>query len=571
MALDGLVIHAIVHELQQCVGQRINRIHQPAKHDIIFQMRIQRQNVRLLLSAQPTYPRVHFTKSDMPNPLQAPMFCMVMRKHCENGIIQAVRQVDMERIIHIDLLHRNEIGDAAPKRIIIELMGRHSNLILIDPTDGRIIDSIQHVTPALSSHRVVMPGSNYVNPPEQNKHNPLALSVAEIEQLLAESEAPLAKSIVANLSGISPLVANELAHRVQVTGQTAEQVIHDVCTRMSEHRYEPVIVTDVKREYFSVIQLDHLSGTTQSFATIIECLDTFYSNKAERDAVKQRTADLQRFLTNERNKNERKIKKLNTTLRRAKKSDQYRIAGELLTAHLHEVQKGAESIEVTNYYDPEASTMTIALDPQLSPAQNAQAYFTRYRKGTNSLSVVKEQIQKARMEITYLESLLQQLEHASLADIEDIRQELVEQKYLRNRSTKKQRRNQKNRRPSLLCYTSSEGIPIYVGKNNTQNDYLTMRLARPSHTWLHTKDIPGSHVVIMSDSFGEVTLEEAACLAAFYSQARESSQVPVDYTLVKHVRKPNGAKPGYVIYEQQKTRFVTPEETRIQQLEMEIK
>lgn len=569
MALDGLVIHGIVHELQRCVGQRIIKIYQPAQHDIVWHMRIERQNLRLLLSAHPAYPRVHFTQSERANPLQAPMFCMVLRKHCENGIIQSIRQVDMERIIHIDIMHRNEMGDAGLRRMVIELMGRHSNIILLDPATGRIFDSIQHVTPALSSHRVVLPGQLYVDPPEQNKAHPLELTATEIDQLLASSELPLAKSIVQHISGISPLVGKEFAHRVETSSQSAGRVIAEACDAIRAHQYTPHIVDNHERSAFSVVPLTHLSGTTTTFETISECLETFYGNKAERDAIKQQTSDLRRLIQNEHQKNERKMQKLHDTLQRAEQADQYRIAGELLTAHLHEVEKGKDSIEVTNYYDEDGGTLTIALDPQLTPAENAQQYFTKYRKGKNSLAIMHQQIKQTEMEMAYLASLLQQLDHATRDDIEDIRQELIAQQYLRARNRHKQKKQQK-KRPTLYCYTSSEGVPIYVGRNNTQNDYLTMRFARASDTWLHTKDIPGSHVVIRSTDFGDTTLEEAAMIAAYHSQARDSSQVPVDYTLIKHVRKPNGAKPGYVIYEQQKTRYITPDEARIKQLKMDI-
>lgn len=582
MALDGLVIHSIVHELQMCVGGRISKIHQPAKHDLILQIRSQGKNIKLLLSAHPTYPRIHTTEQNFQNPLEAPMFCMLLRKHCESGIIQAVKQVGTERIIHIDIRQRDELGDMHIKRLIIELMGRHSNIILMDPQTNRILDGIHHVTPAISAYRSVLPGVSYVNPPDQYKENPLAIHDAEtFQRILEQSEdehtqtaehKQLGRAIVQRFSGISPLVANELVYRSEEQQLPLAHIFIEVMQHINKHQYEIGIVETAadQKTYFSVLELTHLNGQRKQFTSISACLEVFYGNKAERDTVKQRVSDMLKMLQNEKNKNSKKIDKLHKTLEKAKDADQYRIKGELLTATLHQVERGQSQIEVVNYYDPEQSTMQISLDPQLSPSENAQRYFRRYTKSKNSLSVVKEQIVQSKREINYIDSIQQQLNIASLSDIDEIREELIEQGYIRNR-TKKQRKQKKKKNPSLQCYTSSEGIPIYVGKNNTQNEYLTSRLANASDTWLHTKDIPGSHVVIKSNSFGEATLEEAAMLAAYYSQAKESSQVPVDYTLIRHVRKPNGAKPGYVIYEQQKTLFVTPDEQRIKLLEMAIK
>lgn len=571
MALDGLVVHAIVHELQSCIGSRIHKIYQPDAHDIVFHMRIQRSNKKLLLSAQPTYPRVHFTDEPFVNPAEAPMFCMLMRKHCENGIIESITQVGMERIIHIDIQHRNELGDTGLKRIIIELMGRHSNIILLDPETKQIFGSVQHVTPAISSHRVVLPGTTYIAPPEQNKHNPLTTSVDDIEAILSQHTELEAKHVVASFSGISPLVGAELVYRSEATETNIATSFAQMLDNIRLHHYEPTIRHSQQKSYFSVIELSHIDGEEQRYPSISECLQAFYTDKAERDAIKQRVSDLLRFLQNEKNKNVRKLKKLNNTLRKAQHADRFKTWGELLTASLHEVKQGDDEIQVVDYYDPELSTVTISLDPQLSPAQNAQRYFTKYRKAKNSLTIVQQQIEQTENEIQYIDSLLQQLDNASLSDIDEIREELIEQRYIRARATKKTRKAHKQKKPQLHCFQSSEGIPIYVGKNNTQNDYLTSRLAHSTDTWLHTKDIPGSHVVIRSQSFDETTLQEAAMLAAYYSQARQSSQVPVDYTLIRHVRKPNGAKPGYVIYDNQKTLFITPDEKHIKQLKLEIK
>ncbi|GIP32942.1 NFACT family protein [Paenibacillus sp. J2TS4] len=575
MALDGIVTRAIVRELQACVGGRISKIHQPSNNDVLLHIRSQGNNYRLLLSANPTYPRVHLTEAQFMNPLEAPMFCMLLRKYCENGSIESIEQDGLERVIRIQIKHRNELGDLSSKTILVEIMGRHSNIILLDPVSGVILDGIHHVTPAISSYRVVLPGSLYVAPPEQDKIYPLeeneASFVHEMEVVSETDDKPdkPEQRLVRRYSGISPLLAREIVYRAEdaTSSRSLWQSFSGMMNHFKAHDYEPSIVTDESsgKMFFSATRLTHVRGEEQTYPSISLCLESFYGTKAERDTVRQRTSDLLRFLQNEKAKNIKKLDKLQETLEEAKEADRYRIQGELLTASLHLFKKGDKQVEVTDYYDEQQGTVTIELDPLVSPSENAQKYFKKYTKIKNSRSVVQEQMDSTREEILYLDSLLQQLDNAALSDIDEIRDELAEQGYIRDRS-RKVRKKKKNGKPTLTSFQSSEGVPIYVGKNNTQNEYLTNRLAHSSDTWLHTKDIPGSHVVIRGNSFGEATLHEAAMLAAHYSQARESSQVPVDYTLIRHVRKPNGAKPGFVIYEQHKTLFVTPDEQKIKQL-----
>ncbi|MFS0727754.1 NFACT family protein [Paenibacillus sp. 1P07SE] len=577
MALDGIVTRAIAAELQGCIGARIHKIHQPSARDLVLQIRGNGAQGKLLLSANPTYPRVHWTQHTYTNPKEAPMFCMLLRKYCEGGIIEQVKQIGNERILHLTIRRRDELGDMMLRTLVIELMGRHSNIMLIDQDNGLIHDGIHHVTPAISSHRIVMPGAAYVPPPDQRKANPLLVTSAEamLSHLeAAPADGPLHQRLVDAFSGISPLLARELVYRSGLAGDADNELLSTtlwpVFDRMMEdfrdHRYAPAIFEDSRgRAVFAVTALSHLGRETAAYDKVSACLEAYYGDKAQRDTVKQRVSDLLRFLSNEKAKNIKKLEKLAETIEEARDADKYRVLGELITTYMHQINKGDEAAEVVNYYDEAGGMVRIALDPQLTPSENAQRYFRRYNKAKNSLSMAASQMESAREEIRYLESLLQQLDSASLADIEEIREELVEQHYLRDRS-KRTNKKKKPARPSLLSYTSSEGISILVGKNNTQNEYLTNRLAASSDTWLHTKDIPGSHVVIRGGSFGEATLEEAAMLAAHYSQARGSSQVPVDYTLIRHVRKPSGAKPGFVIYDHQKTLFVTPDEQRIQAL-----
>ncbi|MFD1775152.1 Rqc2 family fibronectin-binding protein [Paenibacillus rhizophilus] len=630
MALDGIVTRAIVTELQACIGQRISKIYQPGDHDLVFTLRGAGGGGKLLLSANPTYPRLHFTERSTLNPAEAPMFCMLMRKHCEGGVIEAVSQVGMERIIHFDIRQRDELGDVSSKKIIIELMGRHSNIILTDVSAGTIIDGIHHVTPAISSYRIVMPGFAYTQPPEQNKHNPLDVSRSGFMQLYRDAEekqaepaadteaspeegaessgdrrrsrenpgksAPKPPSldpiawIVDTFSGISPLIAQEIALRSAqnrdagtaegVRGYSGNEIgfedrlaeaFESIMEPVRRCQFSPVIGTNAKGKLvFSAIPLTLPEGKTKHYDTISRCMEDYYGDKAERDTVKQRVSDLIRFLTNERSKNVKKLANLHADLEEAGGAEQYRIRGELLFASLHTLSKGDKEVRLVNYYDEDQAEITIPLDPLLTPSDNAQRYFKKYNKYKNSLAVIEEQLGKTHEEIRYMEGLLQQLDHASLNDIEEIREELVAGGYLRDRG-KKGKKKKKPTRPTLQVFTSSEGLEIYVGKNNLQNEYLTNRLAGANETWLHTKDIPGSHVVIRGEKFGDATLNEAAQLAAYFSQAKHSSSVPVDSTLIRHVRKPSGSKPGFVIYDHQRTLFVTPDEEMIKRLPSTLK
>lgn len=622
MALDGIVTRAIVHELQSFIGARIGKIYQPNDHDLIFNLRGAGGGGKLLLSANPTYPRLHLTERSTINPSEAPMFCMLMRKHCEGGAIESITQVGMERIIQINIRTRDELGDDSAKKVIIELMGRHSNIILTDLSTGTIIDGIHHVTPSISSYRIVMPGVAYTEPPQQHKLNPLVIGEerfltlisaaeeaalrepeesenepeeiieGELANLISRPEAepkedgsggpsPSADPVgwmVHAFSGLSPLVAGEIVLRLRSTNANGDlqastefsnrlwEAFHSIMEPVQEYKFSPVSGPNAKgKMIFSAIPLSLLNGNGKKYDTISECMEDYYGDKAERDTVKQRVSDLIRFLTNERSKNVKKLANLQKDLDEAQDADRYRIWGELLFASLHAVSKGDKEASLINYYDEEQANILIPLDPLLSPTDNAQRYFKKYNKYKNSLLVINEQLLKTHEEITYMESLLQQLAHASLNDIEEIRDELVGQGYLRDRS-KKGKKKKKVTRPTLQVFTSSEGIDIYVGKNNLQNEYVTNRLASPNDTWLHTKDIPGSHVVIRSEEFGDATLEEAAQLAAYFSQAKQSSSVPVDCTLIRYVRKPSGSKPGFVIYDHQKTLFVTPNEERIKSL-----
>lgn len=572
MAFDGVVTRAVTRELDQLVGGRISRIHQPFKTDLVFIIRAQGGNQKLLLSANPTYPRIHLTTEEFINPAVAPMFCMLLRKYCEGGVIESIQQIEMERMIHIDVKSRDELGDISKKRIIVEIMGRHSNIILVDPETNTILDSVMHVTHGISQYRQVLPGRTYIVPPSQGKRNPLTVTEQEFTGLLNWNAGKLDKQLVDQFSGLSPLLAKEVIHRAKLsTRDQVWTVFHRLMQEVNQHQYQPTIVQTKDKTVFSVTPLTHVAdGEVTSFDSVSECLQTFYEVKAQRDQVKQKVHDLIRLVTNEKQKNEKKIEKLQATLVEAQDADQFRLYGELLTANLHQIKRGDTELVTVNWYDENAATIQIPLDPLKTPSENLQSYYKRYNKAKNSMQIVEEQITLAREEIEYLEGLLVQLEHANVLEAADIREELVEQGYLRDRQ-KRSGKKKKELLPEIETYTSSDGIPIYVGKNNKQNDYLTNKLANGGDTWLHAKDIPGSHVVIRSREIPDQTLLEAAMLAAYFSKSRQGSLVPIDYTLVKYVKKPSGAKPGFVIYDNQRTLYVTPEESLVRTLRSQPK
>lgn len=567
MSFDGMMTRAMSHELtEELVSGRISKIYQPFKNELIIHIRAKGKKHQLLLSAHPSYSRVHLTEESYDNPNEPPMFCMLLRKHLEGSVIEKIEQIDMERILTIEVKSKNEIGDISYKQLNIEIMGRHSNIILVDKERNMILDSIKHISPAVSRERTVLPGQTYVLPPSQDKLNPFTVSQEDVIKKLDFNSGKLDKQFVQIFMGISPLFSQETLHRAGLSSpQTLANTFLSLVSDVNNHDIKPQIISTNNKEYFYILNLTFLGGNVREFSTVSEMLDRFYYGKAERDRVKQQAHDIERFIQNEINKNKKKIKKLEKTLDDAEKADKFQLMGELLTAHLYMVNRGDQEIEVVNYYDEEGGTITIPLDRQKSPSDNAQKYFQKYTKLKNSVAIVQEQIHKAEEEIKYFETLLQQVESASTTDIEEIREELTEEGYLKKkRNTKKQKA--KSKKPLLDKYKASDGTEILVGKNNKQNEYLTNRLAGKSEIWLHTKDIPGSHVLIRDENPSEETLLEAAKLAAYYSKAKHSSSVPVDYTQIRHVKKPSGAKPGFVTYDHQKTVFVTPTEDLVLKL-----
>ena len=567
MSFDGLFTKAMSEELFQHInGGRINKIHQPYPNEIIMIVRANGKNPKLLLSAHPSYSRAQLTNEAYENPQDPPMFCMLLRKHLEGAIIENIYQKERDRILIFEVKGRNEIGDISYKTLIIEIMGRHSNIIIVDKENNKILDSIKHVSYAVNSYRAILPGQTYKFPPEQHKLDPLTAAPEDVLKALDFNSGKLDKQLVAAFAGFSPLLAKEIMLKCELpTQENVLEAFEEVIDLFRNQKYCPAIMHNNNKELFYCFPLKHVEETTKTFTTLSEMLDRFYFGKASRDRIKQQAQDLERFITNEKEKNAKKIGKLQDTLHESQKGETFQLYGELLTANIYQIQQGMTEIEVVNYYDEEGKTVLIPLQPQKSPSQNAQAYYTKYQKSKNAISIVTEQIQLATEELQYFEALLHQLDSARPKDIEEIREELQEGGYLKQRH-KKGFKKPKDTKPVLDEYMSTDGDLILVGKNNKQNEYLTNKLSKRDDIWFHTKDIPGSHVVIRNSEPTEKTIEEAAMLAAYYSKAKNSSRVPVDYTQIRHVKKPKGSKPGFVTYDNQTTLFVTPDEDVVLQL-----
>ena len=558
MAFDGLFTRSMSQELSKLVSGRITKIYQPNALEVVLQIRAAGSNHKLLFSIHPSYSRVHITEQTIENPAEPPMFCMLLRKHIEGGFISALTHDSFERVLTLVIESKNEIGDAVQRKLTIEVMGRHSNLILIDTANNKIIDSLKHLPPSVNSYRTVLPGQTYIEPPAQNK---MDMTKATDEELLAFfTNDVTAKEIVGQFAGFSPLHAAELMHRLTISDPVtaSRQFLKEV-----QSIAQPTFLELEGKAYYSPTKLMHLNGQQTIYSTLGELLDRVFFARAERDRVKQQAGDLERWLSNEVDKLKLKMKKLQQDYDRAAKLDQFQLYGELLMANLYNFAKGVDYVDVTNYYSETDETIRIPVSPRKTPIENAQSYYTKYNKAKTALIMVEEQKNKTVEDLRYFEMLAQQVQQAAPADIEEIREELAEQGFLRLRASKKKKKPTK---PAPEKFTSSTGVAISVGKNNKQNDFLTFKLAKRNEIWLHTKDIPGSHVVIHTDAPDEATLMEAAILSAYFSKARESSSVPVDYTEIRHVKKPSGAKPGFVIYFEQKTLFVTPDEQVILQL-----
>ncbi|MFJ8261596.1 NFACT family protein [Rummeliibacillus sp. NPDC094406] len=564
MAYDGLFTLAMTKELQQLVTGRIAKVHQPNAQEIILTIRANGTNHKLLFSIHSSYARVHLTEQSVENPAEPPMFCMLLRKHIEGGFIESIKQIDGDRIIILTITSKNEIGDPITRELHAEIMGRHSNLILVEQDTQKIVDSLKHLPPAMNSYRTVLPGQIYIAPPAQDKVNPTKVTDEELQTYFATEKT--AQEIVQHFTGFSPLHANEFLYRVRESSKSEINLFPVFIEEFNNGGSQPTFIEVNGKTQFSPIALSHLEGKPTTYPTLSTLLDRVFFARAERDRVKQQAGDLERWLQNEINKLKLKLKKLRKDLDQASKLDQYQLFGELLMANLYNFEKGQKEITVVNYYDENGAVVKIPLSERKTPIENAQSYYTKYNKAKNALIMVQQQIDKTNEDLTYFEMLSQQVQQASPHDIEEIREELAEQGFMKMRASK---RRKKPTKPAPEEFISTTGTRISVGKNNKQNDYLTFKIARKAEIWLHTKDIPGSHVVIHDSEPDEQTLREAATLSAYFSKARDSSSVPVDYTEIRQVKKPSGAKPGFVIYFEQKTIYVTPDEELVMKLKQD--
>lgn len=579
MALDGLVINSLAYELKtKLVGGKVDKIHQPEGDELVLYIRNNKENFKLVLSSSASNPRIYIASEyKKENPIKAPMFCMLFRKYIQGGIITDICQIDFERIIKISVESFDELKEKTTKDIYIEIMGRHSNIILTQ--NERIIDSIKRIPPSVSRVRQLLPNLTYELPPSQDKINPIkGISIKSFINTLREFDGPIYKGIYSKFLGISPSISKEICHRSSLDINDNAQyktrdelsilyrVFSDLFTKIKNNEYEPCIVIDENIDKvidFSCINLSFLDGNKFiKYDSISKIIEDYYKTKDFKDRIHQKTSDLRKSISIKLDRLYHKQKKIEKELKDADNADEFKVKGELLTSYIYMIEKGMESIEVANFYDENYSNIIISLNKNLTPSENAQKYFKKYSKLKTAKIELTSQITICNEEIEYLENIMLGIENCeNLEELDDIKDELIRLGYAKAPYRYKAKKElDVTTKPNE--FISSDGFTILVGKNNKQNDYLTLRIADPEDIWMHTKNIPGSHVIIKcaGKKVPDETLLEGAMLAAFYSKARMSSQVPVDYTLKKHVKKPSGSKPGMVIYETNSTVYVTPVE-----------
>ncbi|MEG2000218.1 MAG: NFACT RNA binding domain-containing protein [Evtepia sp.] len=569
MPMDAICISALVSELSPIIGGRIDKIYQPVRDEIVLSLRSAGGTARLLLSANPTRPRAQFIAAQRENPAEPPMFCMLLRKYLTGGRIVSIVQPPMERLIAFHIEATDELGDRTEKQLILEAMGRYSNLILLD-ADGRIIDCLRRVDAEMSEQRQILPGMFYRLPPTQGKLNPLTLSQEEKADLSEHiSDQPADRWLVQTFGGISPLIARELVFETTAATDTPIRdcfdpllaTLESVCKDRMPVAH--ILERDGKPADFSFREILQYGTKSQKFETFSEMLDAFYAARETYERVRQMGQDLIRSVTTARDRLVRKLGVQKKEFSDTQDREQFRQQGDLITANLYQMQKGMRSLRTVNFYDPNEQEIEIRLDPLRTPQQNAARYYKDYNRAKTAEKILTEQIEKGEQELSYLNSVLESISRADGArDLQEIRQEMIEGGYSK-RSSKS-----KNHRPAAkpLEFRSSSGFRISVGRNNTQNDLLTLKLAGRNDIWFHTQKIHGAHVILWTDKPQAVDLTEAAMLAAWFSQGRNGVNVPVDYTPLRYVKKPAGARPGMVIYSTYKTTYVSPDETLLQKL-----
>ncbi len=589
MPFDGIVSKSIADELaEKLAGGRIEKVLQPEADEIVLLIRALNKNHRLVLSASPNYPRIHLTEVVKENPAAPPVFCMLLRKHLSGGRILSFEFHDYERILGIIVESTNELGDISEKKLIIEIMGRYSNIILVN-SDNKILDSIKHIDSDISSVREVMPARPYVLPPAQNKTSPALIDTQTLLKYMDTSLQTVDKFLLENIKGFSPLLCREVCYRADIDNRTGaaslepekrtalQKSLDNILQEIMNSQYAPCVVFEDEQHQkpldfhcLDIRQYKHAISLT----SISEVLDTFYSTRDNAERLKQKKSDLYKVLNNSIDRCSKKLAIQQQTLRDVADREKLRLYGELITANIHAIPRNVKSVSLLNYYSETGEHVDVPLNPNLQPQENAQRYFKKYAKAKSTFLYTTRQLEDSQQELEYLESVLQLLDNCTaLREMDEVRQELSEQGYMtlkKKHSAKKSSFKKQAAMTDPLHFKSSDGFDIYVGKNNKHNDYLTLKFAQSNDIWLHTKSIPGSHVIIRRNGVDipDKTLEEAAVLAAWHSKARMSSNVSVDYTPVKNVSKPSGAKPGMVTYVNYKTAVVNPDKAVVDMLQL---
>lgn len=573
MALDGAYLYTIRQELLPLIDARIEKIHQPTREELILALRSRTSSAKILISCAADRARVHLTQIAVENPKAPPMFCMLLRKRLGNGKLLAIRQDGLERVLYFDFSCMNELGDVVQLTLACEIMGRYSNLILIDE-NGVVVDSMKRVDATMSSKRLVLPGVAYEMPPRDNRLNFLAASPEEICVAVSAKTGELSKALLQTLEGVSPVLVREWTYYAgqgqpcraeALTGDQGDRLCYAVrrtrdMLEQGTEVYTMVSTRDGQPKDFSFLPL-HQYGTmmvTKTMPSACELLDEFFASRDHAARLKQRANDLFHLLLHATERIQRRIVSQSEELEACGKKEEYRRKADLISANLYRLHKGDTQTVLEDFYESNCPTVTIELDSRLTPPQNAQKYYQAYKKACTAEKILTEQIAKGREELAYLDSVLDILSRAETEnDLEQLRIELAEQGYLR--LLRRKGKPPKSQPP--MVFTASDGTRILVGRNNRQNDQLTLKTANKNDIWLHTQNIPGSHVILETGGKepSQQVLEEAAQLAAYHSKARDSAQVPVDYCLVRYVKKPVGAKPGMVIFSNQHTLYVTPE------------
>ena len=579
MAFDGITIANIVTELNQTItGGKINKIAQPENDELIITIKNQRKQYRLFLSASASLPLIYLTETNKPSPLTAPNFCMLLRKHIGSGKIIAIEQPGMERIIRFTIEHLNELGDLCTKYLIVEIMGKHSNVIFCNEED-QIIDSIKHVSAHMSSVREVLPGRPYFIPETQSKLNPFVLTEEIFQEKIFPRPVNVAKAIYTSITGISPLMAEEVCYRAGIDGGIPTDGLEDVervhlahtflrmVDDIRDGHFEPNIIYKGKEPIeFACFPLSQYQDyRAVSYPSIFPVLETYYAEKNIVTKMRQKTVDLRKIVQNALERNVKKYQLQQKQLKDTEKKEKYRVWGELLNTYGYEVEPGAKSMEALNYYTNEM--IQIPLDETMTPQENAKKYFDKYSKLKRTKEALDTLLQETGDEIKHLESIAASLDIASSEeDLVQIKEEMMEYGYVKRKNTGGKKVKVTSR---PYHYISSDGYDIYVGKNNFQNDELSFKFASGNDWWFHAKGQPGSHVIVKSknEELPDRTFEEAGKLAAYYSKGRQAPKVEIDYTQKKNLRKPTGGKPGFVVYYTNYSLLIEPDITGLQQIQ----